>query len=291
MRKTFEYERTMEEAATEPGITPAATTTTSSIDEGIASLMDHFYSLMGKWYFWRAAKLSSRLQTVQCHGGQGQYTRSTGSGARTTSSSATVGKDCARGNPSNQPLVVPERRIPRDDEDDDSDDERQHKKPKLKDSDSETQRLACPYFKRNPSFYRHWRSCPGPGWGTVHRVKCDSIFFFSCFVKQGEGGSLLLLTSRNREHLYRCHLLPPSCPRCHETFESEKVKLEHLISSERCAVRDKPRIEGIDPATHELLRSRKLLQGQETEVAKWQTVYLALFPDVKEHDILPSPCQ
>jgi len=86
----------------------------------------------------------------------------------------------SQGKPKQPTPVVPERRIPRDDEDDDSDDERQHKKPKLKDSDSETQRLACLYFKRNPSLYRHWRSCPGPGWRTVHRVKCDFVFSHVC---------------------------------------------------------------------------------------------------------------
>lgn len=32
-------------------------------------------------------------------------------------------------------------------------------------------RLACPYFKHNPPKYQQWRTCPGPGWETVHRVK------------------------------------------------------------------------------------------------------------------------
>lgn len=32
-------------------------------------------------------------------------------------------------------------------------------------------KLACPYFKRDPSTYQNWRTCPGPGWGTVHRLK------------------------------------------------------------------------------------------------------------------------
>jgi hypothetical protein len=32
-------------------------------------------------------------------------------------------------------------------------------------------RLACPFFKRNPENHRKWRSCAGPGWPTVHRVK------------------------------------------------------------------------------------------------------------------------
>lgn len=32
-------------------------------------------------------------------------------------------------------------------------------------------RLACPYFKKKPSRYHTWRSCPGPGWETTHRLK------------------------------------------------------------------------------------------------------------------------
>ena len=31
--------------------------------------------------------------------------------------------------------------------------------------------FACPFFKHNPSRYMSWRSCPGPGWNSVHRVK------------------------------------------------------------------------------------------------------------------------
>ncbi len=32
-------------------------------------------------------------------------------------------------------------------------------------------RFACPYFKRDPRKHREHRSCVGPGWTTVHRVK------------------------------------------------------------------------------------------------------------------------
>lgn len=36
---------------------------------------------------------------------------------------------------------------------------------------SRTQRFACRYFKHNPRKYQHARSCVGPGWETVHRMK------------------------------------------------------------------------------------------------------------------------
>jgi hypothetical protein len=32
-------------------------------------------------------------------------------------------------------------------------------------------KLACPFFKRNPQLYQNCRTCPGPGWDDVHRIK------------------------------------------------------------------------------------------------------------------------
>jgi hypothetical protein len=39
-------------------------------------------------------------------------------------------------------------------------------------------RLACPFYKRNPEIHQKWRSCAGPGWDTVHRVKCVSPYSY-----------------------------------------------------------------------------------------------------------------
>ena len=93
-----------------------------------------------------------------------------------------------------------------------------------------------------------------------------------------------------RERLYRCDLLPPSCPRCHESFANEKSKLEHLVAPVPCTVRNQPPVDGIDPARYELLRSRKFLQGHDTEAEKWCAVYPALFPEIEEQCI-PGPCK
>lgn len=40
-----------------------------------------------------------------------------------------------------------------------------------KDGPSVSTKLACPFYKRDPEKYRNQRSCPGPGWNTVHRLK------------------------------------------------------------------------------------------------------------------------
>lgn len=43
--------------------------------------------------------------------------------------------------------------------------------PAEDDQTNSLKKLACPYFKRNPRKYQKCRSCPGPGWDTVHRLK------------------------------------------------------------------------------------------------------------------------
>lgn len=64
----------------------------------------------------------------------------------------------------------------RDDEDDEDEDDSSRKKQKKLAGASgiegeERQKLACPYFKHNPRKYRSCKSCPGPGWDTIHRLK------------------------------------------------------------------------------------------------------------------------
>lgn len=61
----------------------------------------------------------------------------------------------------------------RDGDDGDKDDRESNKRTRLSDNRSTaTKRLACPYFKKDPEHPRLGRSCSGPGWGTVHRIKC-----------------------------------------------------------------------------------------------------------------------
>jgi hypothetical protein len=59
------------------------------------------------------------------------------------------------------------------DEGHDENGERPRKRPKDENSENagETRKFACPYFKRNRRKYQRFRSCPGPGWDTVHRMK------------------------------------------------------------------------------------------------------------------------
>ena len=95
---------------------------------------------------------------------------SIGSRQFSTASTNSLGKDSSRGGirrrKGNQDDDLPE-------EDDDSNSRKRHKKPaKLEDTEcASKRRLACPYFKHDPRRYLGLRSCPGPGWDTIHRLK------------------------------------------------------------------------------------------------------------------------
>jgi hypothetical protein len=63
----------------------------------------------------------------------------------------------------------------RDDNDDEDDDNRSNGSKRRartpKPSVSGLRKFACPYYKRDAEKCKTWRSCSGPGWDTVHRVK------------------------------------------------------------------------------------------------------------------------
>jgi hypothetical protein len=62
------------------------------------------------------------------------------------------------------------RRSPEDDENDENDGKRQ-RHPTTMDPAAGRPRFACPYFKRSPMAVAKIRSCSGPGWNSIHRVK------------------------------------------------------------------------------------------------------------------------
>ncbi|KAK3331329.1 hypothetical protein B0H66DRAFT_469697 [Apodospora peruviana] len=125
-------------------------------------------------------------------------------------------------------------------------------------------KLACPYFRNNPEHHRQYRSCAGPGWASVHRVK---------------------------EHVYRRHSKAIRCVRCGETFETNTALEEHYRLPERCEVKTM----GLQPEELTLeqekaLRKRKKFASEEE---KWRDMYRILFPSVDDDndddDAIPSP--
>jgi uncharacterized Zn finger protein (UPF0148 family) len=94
-----------------------------------------------------------------------------------------------------------------------------------------------------------------------------------------------------REHLYRCHARPVSCPRCGKIFDTDQEKDEHVAAEVRCESRTQVApVEGFNSTQEKLLRNRKKKQKEMTEEEKWIEVYLILFPDSDTED-LPSPCK
>ncbi|KAL6406688.1 hypothetical protein AUP68_09490 [Ilyonectria robusta] len=220
----------------------------------LARLMGYLYFLIGCWYFKKRASAINGFRTVPQYGSSDNYSN----GTRESS-----GPSMSNGHQPRERNARPsmKRRFQRQ-EDDDSQEENDPKQQKLVERDVTSQRrFACPFFKKNPLHFREWRSCPGPGWGTTHRVK---------------------------EHLYRSHLLPITCPRCHEAFESEKTQLEHLTAEKPCQKREKPKLEGVDSSTEKILRSRKHMQKHNNEEDRWREIYVILFPGTNAESI-PNP--
>ncbi|KAM5368024.1 hypothetical protein ACJZ2D_009738 [Fusarium nematophilum] len=149
-----------------------------------------------------------------------------------------------------------------DDYDDSGKDGHKSKKAKLQKEEAETKRFACPFFKHNPEGYRTSRTCMGPGWATVQRVK---------------------------EHLLRRHQLPEyRCPRCFDDFTTEPKYRDHVRRQEACSTRAQPLAkEGINKEQAELLKKRKKNSSAKTEEDRWNEVYKILFPN----EAVPSPCE
>ena len=136
-------------------------------------------------------------------------------------------------------------------------------------------RLACPFFKNNPQEYKNHRSCPGPGWQNVARVKF--------VIRSISSGTVLTL---NREHLFRRHIQPIHCPKCFLQFKEASALAAHL-RQETCSVVDGKPPEGITAEQQERLRSRR--RDGRSDEEKWRDMYCIIFPGTAEWDI-PSPC-
>ncbi|KAI1859822.1 hypothetical protein JX265_010271 [Neoarthrinium moseri] len=150
-----------------------------------------------------------------------------------------------------------------DDDDDDRDESQPAKRLRVPGSrHTAPKRLACPYFKNDPEHFLLARSCSGPGWDTVHRIK---------------------------EHLDRNHALPPSCVRCYTAFKTDADRDAHMRSEEQCMIKERPaRMHGFDPSQKDKLKSRPKGYKQMSEAQKWCHVYKILFPETEVAEI-PSP--
>ncbi|KAI1780799.1 hypothetical protein F4818DRAFT_435996 [Hypoxylon cercidicola] len=125
------------------------------------------------------------------------------------------------------------------------------------------QKFACPFFKHDAKAHSRHRSCTGPGWTSLHRLK---------------------------EHLYRVHRLPKhTCPRCNEPFEDSRDLADHLRADVPCEKLEVvPVLQGIDEATEAELKVRKRNCPGVTDEQRWKDIYMILFPKANPK-ALPSP--
>ncbi|XDG03555.1 hypothetical protein ABKA04_003170 [Annulohypoxylon sp. FPYF3050] len=124
-------------------------------------------------------------------------------------------------------------------------------------------KFACPYYKHDPRAHVKHRSCAGPGWTSLHRLK---------------------------EHLYRAHRLPKHiCPRCNAPFEDSKDLNGHLRAEILCAKLDLvPALQGIDDEIEAKLKVRKKQCPGMTDEQRWGEIYMILFPKANPNAI-PTP--
>ena len=94
--------------------------------------------------------------------GSGSNSASSSAENATTYSSAGNGVRCpaSNGDKNGQP----------DDKEDGKESDENNQRAKKRKTETENW-LACPYYLRDPRKYMNKRSCPGPGWKTVHRLK------------------------------------------------------------------------------------------------------------------------
>ena len=118
-------------------------------------------------------------------------------------------------------------------------------------------KLACPFARREPVKYATVKTCCGPGWDNVHRIK---------------------------EHLYRKHSLENACNRCFKFFDDAQELRDHQRSATPCRLSDDPPRDVITDDQEEKLRKRA--KANAPEVEKWEIMYKILFPGEK---IVPSP--
>jgi hypothetical protein len=124
-------------------------------------------------------------------------------------------------------------------------------------------RLACPYYKLNPSRFECSGACSGPGYITAHRLK---------------------------EHLFRKHQKKYYCSACNMGFSHERDLIEHNRKGCYSVNTTEDALNGFDAHAEKALalRSRKENRVRRTEDDRWRDIFKILFPEIKQ---VPDPCR
>ncbi|KAF5026573.1 hypothetical protein F66182_1362 [Fusarium sp. NRRL 66182] len=121
--------------------------------------------------------------------------------------------------------------------------------------------FACPFYKHDPARYITSKTCCGPGWDSVHRVK-GHIF------------------RKHKVHEHRCR-------RCCTVFDTDALLTEHQRTSVSCELETRSlqeeEVESIDASQEKLLRKRVKNSSPgpdhiKIEKERWADMYRIIFP-------------
>ncbi|KAF4820450.1 hypothetical protein CGCSCA5_v003661 [Colletotrichum siamense] len=242
-----------ESSMTEPSVsTESSIMATISSSESIQAIVDRLLSFFNKYIDYRLGIIEAQQRGRTPSGGsrppQGanQPTESQGR------SFERKGKAKAKG----------KRALQTNDGSDASGEAPDDDVPEAKRNKADQPKIAFPYMKRFPAEFGTWRTCVGPGFDGMHRVK---------------------------EHLKRRHFKENSCQRCGLHLESYQALQEHLRSLDNiCPVREiQPQMGFMTQMQWEMI-SKKRQRHTTPLLARWKEFYLILFPDADE-DSIPSP--
>ncbi|KAF4449151.1 hypothetical protein F53441_7547 [Fusarium austroafricanum] len=151
-----------------------------------------------------------------------------------------------------------------EDEDDGNSRRKKDNKRTKTTKDDTRPRFACPYHQRDPKRFGTERTCCGPGWLEIGRVK---------------------------EHLERRHSLPlHQCHRCLRRFGEEKDLKKHLRAEIPCPVKEAISLQrdlsdGYDEEQAKKLKARARMSPAD----KWREWYCVLFDVKTGSSEIPSP--
>ncbi|KAJ4326042.1 hypothetical protein N0V84_003262 [Fusarium piperis] len=149
-------------------------------------------------------------------------------------------------------------------EDDDGFRKKKDKKRARIEKDDTKPRFACPYHQYDPKTFGAKRTCCGPGWTELPRVK---------------------------EHLDRAHSLPKfQCNRCCRRFKKDEELKKHQRETTPCPVKDPSKMprdlaDGYDEEQSKRLKART----RKTPDDKWREWYCILFNLEPNDPNIPSP--
>ncbi|KAI1114786.1 hypothetical protein F5Y14DRAFT_153054 [Nemania sp. NC0429] len=126
---------------------------------------------------------------------------------------------------------------------------------------SSKKRIACPFLKRFPAQFSTWRTCGGPGFDGMHRMK---------------------------EHLKRRHFRENCCGRCGQQFQSSRLLQAHTRADVPCALVEISTESGFMSQIQWDEISGKRAASNANILERWREIYLIIFPDM-DQDIIPGP--